>query len=116
MEWADMDLESIMAKARISEDGETYLNLRSGENGRLGVCACCSDEATMLVLELLVCVLKDGHPIDLQKCYRGLDIALEARNLGFELTSQGDGWIYCQKSVLPGEIGHLSTMVGRMIE
>jgi hypothetical protein len=115
MEWTGTELESLVSRARDSEDGEAFLSLRTGENGRLGVCAECSEEGTEFILELLVRVLNSG-PIYLRRCYRGLDIAREGMGLSFKLTSQEDGWIYCQKSVLPADIGTMSATVGRLIE
>ncbi len=114
MSWEEADLESIMARARESEGGEIYLNILTGERCRLGVCVIDSDDGTKLVLELLICVLSE-EKVDLDRCYHSLDIARVAQEIGYELTSQGDGWIYCHKSVRPTEIERDTVPVARMI-
>jgi hypothetical protein len=111
-----LDLETAVARARSSEEGEAYLNLHTTENGRLGVCVTNSERQAGFVIELLVSVLKGDGPVDLDKCYLGLGIAREAQQNGFELTSQGDGWIYCHKSVRRDEVEVQCALMSQMIE
>ncbi len=111
-----LDLGEIIAKARDSEGGETYINLHSSERGRLGLCVSTSEGTTDFILELLVNILGSGHRVDLDKIYHGLEIAQAAERQGFELSSQGDGWIYCHKLVMREDIESHCATVGRLIE
>lgn len=111
-----LDLGEIIAKARGSEGGETYLNLHSSESGRLGLCVSTSEGTTDFILELLVSILGSSPRIDLDKIYHGLEIAQAAERQGFELSSQGDGWIYCHKNVMREEIESQCAAIGRLIE
>ncbi len=111
-----LDLGDIIAKARDSEGGETYLNLHTSGSGRLGLCVSTSEEKSDFVLELLVRILGSGSRVDLDKIYHGLEIAQAAERQGFELSSQGDGWIYCHKKVVLEDIEGQCDAISRLIE
>jgi hypothetical protein len=110
------ELEMVVAKALSSDDGEAYMNLQTTEKGRLGVCVINSGGEAGFVLELLVIVLRSDQQVDLDKCFEGIGIAREAQRNGFELTSQGDGWIYCHKRVHREEVEGHCAMMGQIIE
>jgi hypothetical protein len=110
------DHEGMIERARSSEDGEAYFNLLTVERGRLGVSVSVPYGNPVFVLELLVCVLKEGTTVDLDRIYDSLEIAQAAQRQGFGLTSHGDGWIYCHKEVGPAELERQCSMAGRLID